>query len=781
MMTLKLKFLLVIIALMLIFFIPQGVTWFWSAPFRLMDMLSLVPAVLNAPQRLYLYGLWLGGILYFSALMWVSVTRRNKGYLIAAVAQLVFVVGITLFNMPIGEQNQRRWQSMNQLASPVWETFLYDHNTRFTKIILSKPLNQNEILEHFVDHKKPLAEHPLGWNEGDAATADALWQQALGNPEQEAKALPEMADYLTWMVDRSDLTLATAVFTLTTNENKTLAEAAFRRAIAIAPANPDSWLGWAVALIQSRDDERVRSAQFQPLVQSITTGLLMADGLSEGKRQPALQQRLQAYIAQMPPDDRQILKILQARMQARSCASPLAEYVKGEADEVLPLAHSLVFRDAPVRSTSAMNARFPGRVNVEAEKYGVIKETILSMPYPAINKHIKSATTILSLDIHMSGELLNIVVECSSGVEKFDQAALYYAQHWRFHPIPQGQRLLIPVTFISDRLPPEEHYQEMEARAIRIARMAARHNKVGMEAAAKEMLAQFERMKRYYPQKKLSLEEAQNLQLILRKQREKNSAYGVDAFVEVNRAIEALVETHPYFVPLLKILALRTNFGPIDERRAKWAQLLALASDDPQVWQAWGSLWGERDPELYIGAMVYYLQLQSDTKDSGQSIEDIKTRLMMRVGMGDRNSILSAKVYADYADILGEKVKGGDPAKAREILPASDKLDRHEVIAPFDSQVRVSVDIDQKDVVNASLFDVSWKKEQVQGDKRTELTVDVDKNGVPTLVLVSKSSEVELYDAQAVNMLWRWKFKPHPEGRRLTVGMNFGHVKQQLP
>lgn len=781
MMTPKLKYLLVIILLILIFIVPQGVAWFWSVPFRLMNMLPLVPAVLNASQRLYLYGLWLGGVLYFSALMWVSVTRRNKGYLIAAVAQIVLVVGITLLNMPIGEQNQRRWQSMNQLATPVWETFLYDQDSRFTKLILRQPLNQNEILEQFANHKRPLAEHPLGWNEGDAAAADALWQRALGNREQEAKALPGMADYLTWMTDRGDLALATAIFTLATDKKKTLAETAFRRAIAIAPANPDSWLGWAVALIQSRDDERVRKAQFQPLVQSITSGLLMADGLSERQRQPLLQQRLQAYIAQMPPDDRQILNILQARMQARSCASPLAEYVKGEADEVLPLARSLVFGEAPVHSIGAINARFPGHVSVEAEEYGIVKETIPLMPYPTINKHIKSAATILSLDIHMNGELLNVVVECSSGVEAFDKAALYYAQRWRFSPDSHGQRLLIPVTFISDRLPPEEHYQEMEARAIRIARMAARHNKVEMEAAAKEMLAQFARMKRYYPQRKLSLEEAQNLQLILRKQREKGNAYAVEAFAEVNRAMEALLEKHPYYVPLLKILALRTNFGPLDERRARWSQLLALAADDPQVWLAWGSLWGESDPELYIGALVYYLQLQSDTEGSGQGIADIKTRLMMRVGMGDRNSILSAKVYADYADILGKRVKGDHSAKARTIFPASDKLDRHEVTAPLGSQVRVTVDIEQKDVLNASLFDVSWKQAQRQSDKRTELTVDVDKHGVPTLVLVSKSSEVERYDAQAVNMLWRWKFKPQPGGRQLTVGVNFGHAEHSLP
>lgn len=149
--------------------------------------------------------------------------------------------------------------------------------------------------------------------------------------------------------------------------------------------------------------------------------------------------------------------------------------------------------------------------------------------------------------------------------------------------------------------------------------------------------------------------------------------------------------------------------------------------------------------------------------------------------MGDRNSILSAKVYADYADILGKRVKGDHSAKARTIFPASDKLDRHEVTAPLGSQVRVTVDIEQKDVLNASLFDVSWKQAQRQSDKRTELTVDVDKHGVPTLVLVSKSSEVERYDAQAVNMLWRWKFKPQPGGRQLTVGVNFGHAEHSLP
>jgi hypothetical protein len=42
------------------FVAPDLVSLLWSAPFRLMDKLPLLPAALNDPQRLYLYGLWLG-------------------------------------------------------------------------------------------------------------------------------------------------------------------------------------------------------------------------------------------------------------------------------------------------------------------------------------------------------------------------------------------------------------------------------------------------------------------------------------------------------------------------------------------------------------------------------------------------------------------------------------------------------------------------------------------------------------------------------------------------
>jgi hypothetical protein len=68
--------------------------------------------------------------------MWVAVTRHNKGYLIVAVAQIVFVIGITLCKVPFGEQNQRRWQSMNQLETPAWSDFLYDRHARFIQIAL---------------------------------------------------------------------------------------------------------------------------------------------------------------------------------------------------------------------------------------------------------------------------------------------------------------------------------------------------------------------------------------------------------------------------------------------------------------------------------------------------------------------------------------------------------------------------------------------------------------------------------------------------------------------
>lgn len=776
-MKIKFKHLLVIFSLMVwIVGGPATVFMMWSQLFVLPEMLLSLPAALSEPQRVFLYGLWTAGILYFAALMWVAVTRRNKGYLVAAVAQIVFVIGLTLFNVPIGEQNQRRWQSMNQLESPAWQDFLYDRHARFIQITLrGEPFNQHNITEQFLAQKKPLAELPLGWNEEDVAAANALWQQALGYREQEAKALTKMADYLSWMPDRGDLTLATAILTLTTDANKAQAERAFRRAIAIAPENPDAWLGWALALIQSRDDERVRNSQFQPLTQSITSGLLMAEGLKDSPRQPALQQRLEAYIAQMPAEDRQILHILRARMQTRSCDSPLAENENREAEKVLPLLRSIVFKQGPVPGVSPVNERFPGHVSIEAEQYGIWKESLQNMPYPAINKFIKSATTVLSVDTGVGGDLLNAVVECSSGVPEFDKAALHYVQQWRFASNRHGERLLIPVNFISDRLPPEEHYREMESRAARIARLAARHNKAGMEIAAQEMVAQFTRMKALFPQKKLSAEEVRNLQLVYFKKRDKSPKGRMEGFTEMTEAMEALVDTHPYYAPLLKDLALRKSFASFDENRATWAQLLALAPEDPQVWMAWGSLWAERDPELYIGAMIYSLLLQPLAADTEQKIANIKTKLLMRVGMGERNAILSAKVYADYADILGERAKGEDTAKAGTILPASKKLDRHETIVPGDFPVNMAVDIDRNEVLNASFFNVEWRTPQMPGDKWAELTVDIDKSGAPTLVLVSKSSEVEDDDARAVDMLWRWKFKPQPDGRQITVGVNFQH------
>lgn len=175
-------------------------------------------------------------------------------------------------------------------------------------------------------------------------------------------------------------------------------------------------------------------------------------------------------------------------MQTRACDLPLDKYAteQGEASKVLPLAKSIVFKTAPVRSVSPINERFPGHVSIDTERYGIRKESLQAMPYPAIHKYIKSATTILSLDTDASGELLNVVVECSSGIPEFDRAALHYAQQWRLGSHRQGKRVLLPVSFISDRVPPEEYYEEMEARAMRISRLAARHNKTGMESASRD-------------------------------------------------------------------------------------------------------------------------------------------------------------------------------------------------------------------------------------------------------------------------------------------------------
>ena len=289
------------------------------------------------------------------------------------------------------------------------------------------------------------------------------------------------------------------------------------------------------------------------------------------------------------------------------------------------------------------------------------------------------------------------------------------------------------------------------------------------------MIAQFTRMKTLFPQQKLSAEEARQLQLIYLKKRDKTTKGRIESFTEMTQAMEALVDTHPYYAPLLKDLAFRKSYASFEKKRATWSQLLALAPEDPQVWMAWGSVWADRDPELYMGAMIASMLLQPFTEDTEQKIENIKTKLLMRVGMGPRKAILSAKVYADYGDILGERAKGENTAKAAEILPASEKLDRQEAVAPLDPAQRMTVDIDRDEVLNAALFNVEWKAPQRPDGQRVELTVDIDDTGMPTLVLVSKSSTVEQYDAQAVDMLWRWNFKPLPDARRITVGVNFLH------
>ncbi len=130
------------------------------------------------------------------------------------------------------------------------------------------------------------------------------------------------------------------------------------------------------------------------------------------------------------------------------------------------------------------------------------------------------------------------------------------------------------------------------------------------------------------------------------------------------------METHPYYAPLLKDLAFRKVTLPL--RRSgqhgrscwRWRQRIRRCG-----WP--GSVWAERDPELYMGAMIASMLLQPLTEDTEQKIANIKTKLLMRVGMGPRKAILSAKVYADYGDILGERAKGEDTAKAAAILPAS--------------------------------------------------------------------------------------------------------------
>lgn len=746
---------------------------FW--PFSFIDGLSLVPEVLNTGQRFTLYGLWLGGILYFSALLWVALTRRNKAYLSVAVALAVFVTGYSLLNIPFGEQNQRRWHSMNQQAEPAWRYFLLNRDTQFYRITERQPFSEQEMIARFTEQTTPLKNLPLGWNKDDAAAADALWQQASGNRKQEAKALSKMADYLIWMPDNATLALASAIFTLTTDNNKMRAESAFRRAIAIAPDNPDAWLGWAVAQIQSHDDPQALHSQSQPLAVSINSGLQMAEGLKDKPRQSALSQRLATYIEEMPQDDRQILRILQARMRTRTCDVPPTERIKREADRVLPLRGSIVDKN-PRRNFVFTDKRFPGHVVIEAEKYGIVAESLPELRYPNVDADIKSATTLLSLDINANGELLSALVECTSGVPGFDSTAIAYATQWRFKLAAEGRRVLMPVTFVSDRPSAKEYFQEMEARAIRIARLAARHNKAAMQAAAEEMVAQFKRMKLFFPQRRMSREEARALQSLYFKKGGYTTVDRMKAFDEMTKEMERLSEKYPYDVPLLKDLAFRKGLDPLEENRERWAKIMALAPNDPSVWTGWASLWGKVDPELYVGALVYSNSLLPSKPSSNQTLERTKAGLMLRIGMDDRNRILLARANTGYTDMLGSEgidAREDDADTAKNIVPASTMLNRHEDIFPADPKGQMTADVKPQEIVSAPLSGVPLLQTPVLGNKPTELIVDIDKNGKPTLVLVSKSSQVEQYDAQAVNMIWRWKFKPQSSGRQITVGVDF--------
>lgn len=68
----------------------------------------------------------------------------------------------------------------------------------------------------------------------------------------------------------------------------------------------------------------------------------------------------------------------------------------------------------------------------------------------------------------------------------------------------------------------------------------------------------------------------------------------------------------------------------------------------------------------------------------------------MRVGMGERNAILSAKSVRGLCRYPWGKSEGEDTAKAGDILPASKCKDRHETVAVAgDFPVSMAVDIDR--------------------------------------------------------------------------------------
>lgn len=756
--------------------------------------------------------MWIFGLLFMIPSLFAFRHSKDKRYLLVSGGSMLILVVISLFNMPLTAESGRRWQVERELRHSPWRDY-YTTGEQIVHRIKASAIDTpeqgqtlfNELITHYEQREK------LSYLPEDVAKADMLWHGMVGatvTPDEqktEGNNLGRLKSSAAWLVDQPDLVLAAAIAEV--SQEKVVDYGSwlgFTKAVIADPRRIEPWKGIAIQSILSiRGNDRA-----ELLVKQALAALMVASQVSAAPS--PLQARFDKMVLALPSWAQQTFFILQARAQmaiAQQNGRKVEEDVVRLAQQGLPLS---VPPSNEYWITLPAGTNY-GTVKVDYAKYGMLQSSVRKVPFPANHALIGKATVILSLDISTEGGATVVYVENSSGDGVLDRVAVNEARFWRFAPTDTPKRLLIPMIF-------SDGAEELDERVQREVLTLVRHDSVSV-AAVNQMVVTFKNDARAEMSRRsvqMPRPGKQPAQLISRAHN--RNGEGIGFWRESVKQLRETNKRNPGDRDTLLLLGTmeflyynaardypNQREAKVDDSTETWHQLLlssrqhfielmALAPEDYIAWYGWAMTWVEDDTEMMAGAVVIARQLLASVPDTLYERLNIvmfqnTKRLMYSVLSIDgkkRFDIVMARMEQRFPQIINAesnvfKDQGDDVRNqlASQVVPEIQPFpvrqpERTTVIRrdiTFSNTESGQVDFAALGVKSNSR--IAPKKPLNAGEGIVSLTLDINRAGVPTLVMIRRSSGTDSLDQAALDSAYLWRFDKSTAGKKIDVNVTF--------
>ncbi|MCT6517916.1 TonB family protein [Proteus vulgaris] len=830
----RVKLILIIIGIITLLF-PFWLPAFLVSTFSLIDSFNskILPSSVRFDERNFLLGVWVGSLIMTIVMLLQSWRSKNIYYLCGGGLVFLMALSVSFSIIPKNELEDRRRFVLQNIEQSEWKNYhdlVVNSEDDIRKAIRS---NQSKALASISAMEKARIALPgLDYFSDDVIDAikakEAYFAYAKGTPEH-AEAVKTLNFYGDWLLNQPEVMVAQALASLSNSHDAQLMQSGIN-VIAVAPLSPEAWQVLALTYIAHLSlDAQVEKAML---------ALMVADTLTQTKQarhDVSVQPLLKKAISELTENQRQIYQILQARVIEdrfyRQNNSP-PEEITTLANQRLPV-NNAINNDLTtyLEMQSMMGKEYPGKVIVESPNE---VKNLTEIRYPTIRKYIPRADVILSVDVNPQGRISGLWVQNSSGIDAFDDQAVKAARYWRFMPNKDGYRQRVTVRFESTRLGWKEYAVKLQSTLIKLVKAYARQDAKGItltENAYSELKKQAPELKdgrevarssydpyaSYYPRLSQQQQEKRAaLQAILKELQTlpngKNNHESWDnsirflneklALYQDNADVVRMVARFElqYYNVGINNLASSPKIYPQDKEywqtlllkaRTHFEQAIALDPEREDVWLGWGITWLDEDPEIAAGAFAKAAQ-QKSKESIGSLMQMLEMRMVMETLEGvrlERYQTLRARMDMRYlpedVEIKPEEDYLSDDLTQIQLtqraIPASD---------PNSKVVRSPLNTNKIEQSNR-VFSIDFSSANIKGSDQALpkvnapdtapktgdmiLQLDVDPQGVPTVVLLKSSSGDMSIDDAVIDAAYQWRFNGSPalKGNVILISVQF--------